>query len=112
MEVKIDKSFQKDTQKIKDKELLTKIAEVISSVQQAENITQTKNLKKLKGSQGNYRIKIGDYPLMSLADLWVPTEKRPYFYPASYRELRFIFQTFRVHSRNTLQVWIVSHGRL
>ena len=63
MEVKIDKSFQKDTRKIKDKALLTKIALVISSVQQAENINQIKNLKKLKGSSGNFRIKIGDYRL-------------------------------------------------
>jgi mRNA interferase RelE/StbE len=63
MEVKIDKSFQKDTRQIKDKALLTKIAEVISSVQQAENINQIKNFKKLKGSQGKYRIKIGNYRL-------------------------------------------------
>ena len=63
MEVKIDKSFQKDTRKIKDKALLTKIALVISSVQQAENINQIKNLKKLKGSSENFRIKIGDYRL-------------------------------------------------
>jgi mRNA interferase RelE/StbE len=61
MEVKIDKTFQKDTRKIKDKVLLTKIAEVILSVQQAEKINQIKNLKKLKGSSGKFRIKIGDY---------------------------------------------------
>jgi mRNA interferase RelE/StbE len=63
MEVKIDKSFQKDTRKIKDKLLLNKIAVVISEVQKAENINQIKNLKRLKGSSENYRIKIGDYRL-------------------------------------------------
>ena len=63
MEVKIDKSFQKDTKKIKDKALLNKIALVISNVQKAENINQIKNLKKLKGSSENYRIKIGDHRL-------------------------------------------------
>jgi mRNA interferase RelE/StbE len=63
MEVKIDKSFQKDTRKIKDKLILNKIALVISEVQKAENINQIKNLKKLKGSSENYRIKIGDYRL-------------------------------------------------
>jgi mRNA interferase RelE/StbE len=63
MEVKIDKSFQKDTRKIKDQSLLTKIAIVISEAQRAENINQIKNLKKLKGSSENYRIKIGDYRL-------------------------------------------------
>jgi mRNA interferase RelE/StbE len=63
MVVKIDKSFQKDTRKIKDKSLLNKIAVVISEVQKAENINQIRNLKKLKGSSENYRIKIGDYRL-------------------------------------------------
>ena len=61
MLVKIDKSFQKDTRKIKDKLLLNKIAAVISEVQKAENINQIKNLKKLKGSIESYRIKLGDY---------------------------------------------------
>jgi mRNA interferase RelE/StbE len=63
MQVKIDKSFQKDTRKIKDKLLLNKIAAVISEVQKAENINQIKNLKKLKGSAENYRIKLGAYRL-------------------------------------------------
>jgi mRNA interferase RelE/StbE len=63
MEVKIDKSFQKDTRKVKDKLLLKKIVLVISEVQKAENINEIKNLKKLKGSSENYRIKIGDYRL-------------------------------------------------
>jgi len=63
MEVKIDKSFQKDTNKILDKTLLLKIADTISSVQKSENIKQIRNLKKLQGSSGNYRIKIGDYRL-------------------------------------------------
>jgi hypothetical protein len=38
MEVKIDKSFQKDTSKIKDKLLLNKIAVVISEVQKSEKV--------------------------------------------------------------------------
>jgi mRNA interferase RelE/StbE len=63
MQVKIDKSFQKDTRKIKDKLLLNKIAAVISEVQKTENINQIKNLKKLKGSAESYRIKLGDYRL-------------------------------------------------
>jgi len=45
MEVKIDKSFQKDTSKILDKTLLSKIADIISSVQKADDIRQIRNLK-------------------------------------------------------------------
>jgi mRNA interferase RelE/StbE len=61
MDVKIDKSFQKDTRKIKDKSLLIQIADVILNVQQAHNIKQIKNLRKLRGTAGEFRIKVGDY---------------------------------------------------
>jgi mRNA interferase RelE/StbE len=63
MEVKIDKSFQRDTRKIKNRALLLKVAEIIVSVQQAENPSQIINLKRLKSSRGEFRIKIGDYRL-------------------------------------------------
>jgi mRNA interferase RelE/StbE len=63
MEVKIDKTFQKDTQKIKNKVLLGRIADTILNVQQASNQKQIKNLKKLRGSSNASRIKIGDYRL-------------------------------------------------
>lgn len=63
MEVKIDKTFQKDTRKIKDQVLLGKIADSILNVQQADNLKQIRNLKKLKGHYGEFRIKIGDYRL-------------------------------------------------
>lgn len=63
MEVRIDKSFQKDTRKIKNKALLVKVADIIDSVQRADNINQIKNLKRLKSSSGEFRIKVGDYRL-------------------------------------------------
>ena len=61
MEIRIDKSFQKDTRKIHDKKLLVKLAESIQEIQNAENISQIRNLKKLRGNINEYRIKIGDY---------------------------------------------------
>ena len=61
MEVKIDKSFQKDTDRIHDKAILKKIVETINTVQNVNNIRQIRNFKKLKGSQNNYRIRIKDY---------------------------------------------------
>ena len=63
MRVKIDKSFQKDTRKIKNKALLLRIARTIQTVQQAESPNQIKNLKKIKGTSQEYRIKLGDYRL-------------------------------------------------
>ena len=64
MIVKIDKSFNKDTDKISDKKLLLKIAHAIESVIAVNSITEIKNLKKLKSSSQHFRIKIGDYRLV------------------------------------------------
>ncbi|HEY9124617.1 MAG TPA: type II toxin-antitoxin system RelE/ParE family toxin [Bacteroidales bacterium] len=63
MIVKIDKTFEKDVDKIKDKILLNKIADCIEIAQKSEDISSIKNIKKLKGSNSFYRIRIGDYRL-------------------------------------------------
>ena len=63
MEIKIDKSFQKDTRRIKDKTVLQRIANTIANVQRANNLDDIKNLKKIQGTQSMYRIRIGDYRL-------------------------------------------------
>jgi mRNA interferase RelE/StbE len=63
MEIKIDKSFQKDTKRIKDKAILQKVANTIANVQRARNLDEIKNLTKIKGTTSMYRIRIGDYRL-------------------------------------------------
>ena len=61
MLVKIDKSFQKDVKRIKENNILKRIAATIRHVQKAENISDIRNLKKLAGSNNDFRIRIGDY---------------------------------------------------
>ena len=61
MNVRIDKSFERDIKRIRDKDLLVKIADTIEQVQGAANQKEIKNLKKLKGFQSYYRIRLGDY---------------------------------------------------
>ena len=61
MIVLIDKRFEKDTNKISDKSILKKIANCIIDTQNAKSLNEVKNLKKLKGFDLEYRIKIGDY---------------------------------------------------
>ncbi len=61
MIVLIDKRFEKDTNKINDKSLLKKIATCIIDIQNANSLNEIKNLKKLKGFDLEYKIKIGDY---------------------------------------------------
>jgi mRNA interferase RelE/StbE len=47
--------------KIKDKNLLKRVREVIDEVKQAKDLSDLRNLSKLKGYQTFYRIGIGDY---------------------------------------------------
>ena len=61
MIVLIDKRFEKDTNKINDKSLLKKIASCITEIQNANSLYEIRNLKKLKGFDFEYRIKIGYY---------------------------------------------------
>ena len=69
MEIKIDKSFQKDTRRIQDKTVLQKVANTIANVQRAQNLDEIKNLKKIKGTTSMYRIRIGDYRLARVYEL-------------------------------------------
>ena len=61
MQVKIDKSFEKDVKKINNKKVLQKISEAIKNTQNAAELKDINNLKKLTGTKNEYRIRIGDY---------------------------------------------------
>ncbi len=63
MEIKIDRSFQKDTRRIKDKSVLQRIANTIANVERAQTLEEIRNLKKIQGSASMYRIRIGDFRL-------------------------------------------------
>lgn len=61
MKIKFESKFSKDLRKIKDQKLLSQIKVVINECKLAQTLDEIKNLKKLKGYQTFYRIKIGDY---------------------------------------------------
>jgi mRNA interferase RelE/StbE len=61
MKILIDKSFEKDCNKITDKQLLSQIANVVVTVKAAKSISEIKNIKKLTGTKSTYRIRIGFY---------------------------------------------------
>ena len=61
MKVLIDKSFEKDTDKISDKKLQNAIADCIEEIKLLDKLSDISNCKKLKGSKNAYRIRIGDY---------------------------------------------------
>ncbi|NWF61500.1 MAG: type II toxin-antitoxin system RelE/ParE family toxin [Fischerella sp.] len=61
MNVEFRKSFEKDLGNIHDEALLQRIKSVIEEVENAENLKDVGNLKKLKADGDYYRIRIGDY---------------------------------------------------
>ncbi len=46
MNIVIDKTFEKDTDKISDKDVLIKIADCIEAVQSASSLSMIKNIKR------------------------------------------------------------------
>jgi mRNA interferase RelE/StbE len=54
-------SFIKDLKRIKEQGLKTKVREVIDLVERARSLQDINAIKKLKGSDRYYRIRISDY---------------------------------------------------
>jgi mRNA interferase RelE/StbE len=54
-------SFVRDLKKIKDKNLKGRVQEVIEAFEQAHSLQEIENVKKLKGNDRYYRVRIGDY---------------------------------------------------
>ena len=61
MEIRYLSAFSKDLKKIKNKEILFQIEKNINDIKIAKDIRQIKNLKKLKGNNLAYRIRIRDF---------------------------------------------------
>ena len=61
MKIKFKKSFLKDIEKIKDKNIKRRILKIIEEVKSAEKLKDIKNIKKLRVSENYYRISISDY---------------------------------------------------
>ena len=61
MELIFKDSFLKDVKRIKETAVKKKITAVISDSRKATSSLDLKNVKKLKGSSDEYRIRIGDY---------------------------------------------------
>lgn len=61
MKVEFRSSFARDLRKVKDQDLKKKIQEIIEHVEQAQSLQEVTNVKKLRGSDRYYRIRIEDY---------------------------------------------------
>ncbi len=61
MNVKFESRFEKDLKLVKDRDLLTRLKQMILTCKQAESLGEINNLKKMQGYDSFYRIRLGDY---------------------------------------------------
>ena len=83
MKVSFKNSFLKSIQKIRNSELKEDIFEVISNVENAQNLIEIQNLKKLKGYSVYFRIRVGDY---RIGIKWVEDNQTVFFVTFDHRK--------------------------
>jgi mRNA interferase RelE/StbE len=60
---RIEKSFDRDIDRIKDKKILKALRAFILMIENAQTIRDIPHIKKIEGYESYYRMKIGDYRL-------------------------------------------------
>ena len=63
MKFSIEKSFERDVDRIKDKKVLRKLRTFISMIEDADTIHEIPHIKKIEGFESYYRMKAGDHRL-------------------------------------------------
>ncbi|MDI6802140.1 MAG: type II toxin-antitoxin system RelE/ParE family toxin [Thermodesulfovibrionales bacterium] len=63
MKFRIEKTFAKDVDNIRDRNALSKLQDFIALLENAESIHSMPHIKKIEGYDSFYRIKIGNYRL-------------------------------------------------
>lgn len=61
MIINFERSFSKSLDKLKDRQVIDKLNELIISIEKADHLKDIPSIKKMKGHKCFYRIKIGDY---------------------------------------------------
>jgi mRNA interferase RelE/StbE len=64
MTVLFEQSFLKSVKKLKNKQVAKKVDQVIDTLKAAHYLKDIPNLKKLKGADNIYRIRVGDYRVL------------------------------------------------
>ena len=63
MILRIEKSFDRDVDRIRDRKLLKQLRAFISTIKNVDTIREIPHIKKIEGYESFYRIQIGDYRL-------------------------------------------------
>jgi mRNA interferase RelE/StbE len=63
MRVEFRRSFTRDLGGIRDRQLLNRARETIQEVERAGSLSEVREVRKLRGEERYYRIRVGDYRL-------------------------------------------------
>jgi mRNA interferase RelE/StbE len=68
LRVEYKSSFVRDLKKVRDRELKDRIRDAIELTERARSLQEIENIKKLRGGDRYYRIRVGDYRLGLLVE--------------------------------------------
>ncbi len=63
MKITFRSSFLRDVKAVRDKQLTTRLKQIIEQVEEAKSLASIPNIKQLRGDKNHYRIRIGEYRL-------------------------------------------------
>ena len=63
MKVEFKRSFVKDLERVRDRGLKERVRQTIEQIEQAETLQKIENVKRLRGGEPYYRIRVGAYRL-------------------------------------------------
>jgi mRNA interferase RelE/StbE len=63
MKLEVQKSFEKDIEKITDKKLAKQLNAILEELETSQSLADVRPLKKMKAKGNYYRIRIGNYRL-------------------------------------------------
>ncbi|MFC1851712.1 type II toxin-antitoxin system RelE/ParE family toxin [candidate division CSSED10-310 bacterium] len=61
MEIRYEKSFERDLRKVKNKSVKNKIKEKIDEIKEVDNFASLSGIKKIRGYENYYRVRIGNF---------------------------------------------------
>jgi mRNA interferase RelE/StbE len=68
LNVEFRSSFARDLKRIRDRDLKRRVGEIIELVERVQSLQEVENIKKLRGGNRYYRIRVGDYRIGLLVE--------------------------------------------
>ena len=64
MKVEFSSSFTRDLRRIRDRSIRERVDKMIEQIEKMDNFTETSNIKKLRGHENRYRVRVGNYRII------------------------------------------------